>query len=245
MSITISKYVAVINDLLKPFGARLVSSDTDQYDFISAIKRIQSHKFHIDNVIDIGGSDGNWSRRLLPYFPHASFLIIEPLIERASALRSLAKRCPNVSYEACAAGETNGGQATLNVSDDLDGSTVNGSGGVPRQVPVKTIDTIISERNLTGSFLLKFDTHGYEISILNGATDTLKKTSIIIMEVYNFKITERTLRFHEMCAYMEDLGFRCYDIAGLMLRSYDKSLWQMDLCFCRADAPIFDYNKYR
>jgi hypothetical protein len=70
---------------------------------------------------------------------------------------------------------------------------------------------------------LKFDTHGYELPILKGARQTLNKTSLIIMEAYNFKISDHALRFHEMCAYMECLGFRCFDIADPMLRDYDKS----------------------
>ncbi|MBE9545660.1 MAG: FkbM family methyltransferase, partial [Proteobacteria bacterium] len=126
-----------------------------------------------------------------------------------------------------------------------DGSTVNGWGGESRQVPVKTIDAIVSERNLTGNFLLKFDTHGYELPILKGARQTLNKTSIIIMEAYNFQISDNALRFHEMCANMESLGFRCYDIADPMLRDYDKSFWQMDLFFCRNDEKIFKYPHYK
>jgi hypothetical protein len=134
----------------------------------------------------------------------------------------------------------------LSIADDLDGSTIRGRGGVDvRQVPVKTIDTIVSERNLTGTFLLKFDTHGYELPILKGARQALNKTSIIIMEAYNFQISDNALRFHEMCAHMESLGFRCYDIADPMLRDYDKSFWQMDLFFCRNDEKIFKYPHYK
>ncbi len=223
----------------------LVSSEADGFDMSSALKRINDHAISINSVIDIGGSNGVWSRNAFKFFPQALFVAIEPLKERKEALQSLTQSNPNFAYELCVAGESNGGETTLNIADDLDGSTVNGSGGEPRQVPVKTIDAIVSERNLPGPFLLKFDTHGYEVPILKGATETLKKTSVIIMEVYNFPITDNSLRFHRMCDHMEGLGFRCYDIAGLMLREHDKSFWQMDLLFCRNDAPIFKHSHYK
>lgn len=245
MNASIHRLIKAVNRFLEPFGARLVSSDADKFNMNSAVRRIQNHGLCIDNVIDIGGSDGSWSRQALHYFPKASFLIIEPLKEREAALRTLARQHSNIAYESCVAGDIDDGMAMLNIADDLDGSTVNGRGGMYRKVPVRTIDTIVSERGLTGSFLLKLDTHGYEVPILQGATKTLKRTSIVIMEVYNFQITDNSLRFHEMCAHMENLGFRCFDVAGLMLREYDQSLWQMDLCFCKSNAPIFKYSNYR
>ena len=48
-------------------------------------------------------------------------------------------------------------------------STVDGTDGKPRQVLAKTIGIIASEKKMAGPFLLKFDTHGYEIPILNNA----------------------------------------------------------------------------
>ena len=84
---------------------------------------------------------------------------------------------------------------------------------------------------------------------LNSGTGLSKRwgppPSVIIMEVYNFQISQSALRFHEMCAHMESLGFRCYDMADPMLRDHDKALWQMDLFFCRKDEKIFDHPHYK
>ncbi|MBI9084501.1 MAG: FkbM family methyltransferase [Desulfobacterales bacterium] len=240
----ISKFAMVFNEILKPFGIKLISVKTDIFNMHSAILRIYRHGIKVDNIIDIGASNGIWSSNALPHFPQSKFVAIEPLSERKTSLQNLANKYHNFDYELCVAGEADGVYATLNVADDLDGSTVNGHGGQSRQVPVKMIDTIVFDRNLTGSFLLKFDTHGYEVQILKGALETLKNTSVIIMEVYNFRITENSLRFHEMCAHMETLGFRCYDIVDLMVRDYDNAFWQMDICFCRSDSKIFHYAQY-
>ncbi len=245
MNSIISRTIRILNYLLKPVGAKIIGRSKDNFDMCSAIKRIHDHGLLINNVIDIGGSNGIWSINAMKIFPFASFVAIEPLVEREKSLRNLAQRFTNFSFELCVAGETNGETAMLNISDDLDGSTINGCGGELRQVPVKTIDAIVSERSMDGTFLLKFDTHGYELPILKGARHTLNKTSVLIIEAYNYQVSDNSLRFHEICAYLECLGFRCYDIADLMLREYDKSLWQMDLFFCRNDENIFKYPHYK
>lgn len=233
------------NIFLKPFGAKIVKRGSDAFDMSSAIQRVSGHGIPVKSVIDIGASNGKWSAGTMKNFPDASYLAIEPLIEREDELKKLKEKHNNFDYILCVAGDKDGQQVALNVSDDLDGSTVDATGGKIRKVLVKTIDAIVSEKKLEGPFLLKFDTHGYEIPILNGAKGTLGRTSVIVMEVYNFKITEHAIRFHEMCSYMETLGFRCYDIAHPVLRCHDKAFWQMDALFCRSNSKMFAHQQYR
>lgn len=237
--------INLINSALEIFGVKIVRISDTSFSMISAIQRIVEHDIPIENVIDIGASNGKWSINTMKIFPRACHLAIEPLHEHEMALENIKQKRNNFDYVLCVVGDVDGSQATINVSDDLDGSTIDGIGGEPREVIVRTIDAIIYEKKLGGPFLLKFDTHGYEIPILNGAINTLEKTNIIIMEVYNFKITDRAERFHKMCSHMEKLGFRCYDIADPMLRICDKAFWQMDIFFCRSDSKIFSYSQYK
>lgn len=234
----------LVNSFLKLFGAKIVRSGSEIFDMSSAVERIYEHNIPIKSIIDIGASNGKWSIDTMKVFPSAYYFAIEPLYERKAALENLKKKYNNFDYVICVAGDTDDQEVTLNVSDDLDGSTVDGTGGEIRKVSAKTIDAIISENKLGGPFLIKFDTHGYEIPILNGARDTLDRTNVIVMEVYNFEITDHSKRFHEMCLHMEKLGFRCYDIANPMIRLYDKAFWQMDIFFCRNKSNIFTYAKY-
>ncbi len=241
----IKTILQLINSFLKPLGAQIISTKSGAFDMSSAVQRISGHDIPVKSVIDIGASDGRWSKDTMKTFPGASYLAIDPLHEREAALKALKQKHNNFDYVLCVAGDTDGQQVTLNVSDDLDGSTVDATEGKPRKVPVRSIDALVSEKKLEEPYLLKFDTHGYEIPILNGAKNTLDKTNVIIMEVYNFEITDHAKRFHEMCSHMENLGFRCFDIAGPMIRLYDKAFWQMDLFFCRSDSRIFSYSHYK
>ncbi len=239
-------FLKAANSLVRRFGAEITQIKPANFSMQSAVQRIAQHEMPIRSIIDIGASNGSWSMAAMKTFPEVSFLAIEPLTEREKALENVKQSHRNFDYVLCVAGDVDGQLATLNITDDLDGSSINGKNGSrQRKVPVKTIDAIVAEKNMRGPYLLKFDTHGYEVPILNGAKETMGETAIVIMDVYNFKFTAHTLKFHEMCLYMEQLGFSCYDIAEPMLRLYDKAFWQMDLLFCRNNSAIFSYSQYR
>ena len=236
--------VKVVNACLSVFNARIVSTKSLSFDMESALKRAVVHGIKVQSVIDIGASNGIWSRGAMSIFPSATFLGIEPLSEQEPALRSLRNDFSNFDYDLCVAGDADMLEVSLSVTADLDGSTVGGGGDTERMVPCKTLDSLVSQHKLKGPFLLKFDTHGYELPILQGAEKTLSETNIIVMEVYNFQLTENSIRFYEMCAHMEELGFRSFDLAGPMLREYDNAFWQVDLLFARTDEQMFTHNSY-
>jgi len=235
---------ALAKRLLHPIVSRVWDNPHARFTMPEAMRRMVAHGFPVRSVIDLGASDGRWSVETMKYFPEAHFLGVDPLIEREAALMATKASHPNFDYIIAAAGRANT-EVSLTVSEDLDGSTVGGRGANQRKVAGVTLDTLLASRKVDGPYLLKFDTHGFEEEILLGATKTLQNTTVIIMEVYNFKISGYTLRFHEICALLETLGFRCYDIANPLLRTYDQSLWQMDMIFCRSDDKIFTHHHYR
>ena len=235
----------IANSGLKHFGVKLVPNEDYPLSMSSCLEKIAECGPPINTVIDIGASNGKWSAMAMRCLPNTSILAIDPLEERQSDLEKLKRTCPKFDYALCVAGEEDGRNATMNVTDDLDGSTVNGASGRPRNVPIRTVDSLVDEKKLTGPFLLKFDTHGYELSILQGSRNVLKDTHIIVMEVYNFKIAEGALRFPEMCLCLEELGFRCYDMVRPRPRIHDGAFWQMDLFFRKSDSEMFTYTQYR
>ena len=181
----------------------------------------------------------------MPYFRDARFVGIDPLREREDALRRLKQSNPRFDYVLCAAGEEANGTVELSVSPDLDGSTVAGKVGDTRVVPMHSVDEIVRMKHCVAPFMLKFDTHGFEVPILKGAAATLPQTRYIVMEVYNYRHTADTLLFHEMCALLDGLGFRCFNLVDPIQRPLDRSLWQMDLFFARQDDEIFHHNTFR
>jgi len=113
------------------------------------------------------------------------------------------------------------------------------------KLPVVTIDSVVTQNKLSPPFFLKLDTHGFEKPILEGAIQTLRDTSLIVVEVYNFEIASNSLRFHEMCQYLENKGFRCIDMCDPLFRSKDGVLWQMDLFFAKSNHLCFESKSWK
>jgi FkbM family methyltransferase len=209
-----------------------------------AVEKV-SRFYDIKTIIDIGASSGIWSRMAMKYYPEAKYLLIEAQPVHEPALIAFTTENINAQYTLSAAGETSG-QIYFDASDPYSGQaayTPYPTNNIT--VPVVTVDGEVNRLKLNGLYLLKLDTHGFEVPIFEGAMQTLKDTAVIIVECYNFRISPECLLFHEMCEYLGQLGFRCIDLADPLWRPYDQAFWQMDLIFIRKDDPEFAYSNYQ
>jgi FkbM family methyltransferase len=207
---------------------------------------VLSQRGRISTVIDVGASNGSWTRLVRPHFPDAKFLLIEAqAAPHEEGLRALKAEDPAVDYVVAAAGPREG-TIHFDASDPLGGvASDSPTGEHDIVVPVTTIDAEIARRALRPPFLIKLDTHGFEVPILEGAAAALRSTGGLIIEAYGFQLRPEALRFHELCAWLEARGFRCVDIADVMYRPSDGALWQMDLFFIPSSSPVFSRATYQ
>lgn len=219
--------------------SRLHQAKTTNGALARSTKRHQT----VQTVIDVGASDGRWSRMCMRHFPNANYLLIEAQSGHMPGLERFSARYTKASY-IIAAASSSVGEIYFDSSELFGGLAFK----TPREnsvsLPAVTVDSEVTTRNLEGPFLLKLDTHGFEVPILEGAKETLKNASLVIIEAYNFQLTTESLKFYEMCQYMENLGFRCLEVVDLMIRPKDGAFWQMDLIFAPANLPLFKDNAY-
>lgn len=245
MALTFQKRVQGKLQVLAKKALQRCGIETDQLSLEATLSRCRSKDLYIQTVIDIGASNGSWSLRCRNYFPQAFYFLIEARKEHEEALRHVKSKNDRIDYIICAAGDSIG--ETYFDATDLFGGLASHS---PLDqnciiVPITTVDYQVAERQLKPPYLLKLDTHGFEVPIFEGAKQTLQQTNLVVVETYNFNLTSDSLRFHEMCYYMEEHGFRCVDMCEPMHRISDKAFWQIDLLFIRSDHKIFDSNTYR
>ncbi len=209
-----------------------------------AIKRFKLRESNISTIIDIGASDGSWSKICFKYFNESKYLLIEGNNWYESKLKEFSNKNEAIQYVIAVAGDTEGFVY-------FDGTDI--TGGVASlkkensqflKVNMTSIDSQVEKLNLKPPYFIKLDTHGFEIPILEGAKKTLENTEILLIEVYNFQLTPTSLKFYEMCLYLEKMGFRPIDMADPFLRVKDYSLWQMDLFFMKSNRPEFTSNEY-
>jgi FkbM family methyltransferase len=201
-------------------------------------------RFRVGTVIDVGASNGSWTEAARPCWPEAAFLLVEaqggPHLAHLEALRS---RDPGVDFVIAAAGDRVG-TIHFDAADPF-GGIASRSGGAGRvEVPMTTIDAEVERRALKAPFLLKLDTHGFELPILAGAARTLARTDLVVVEVYNFTVSEGALQFPDLCRHMAGLGFRPIAIVDVMCRPSDGVLWQFDCFFARAEIPELQRHRY-
>jgi FkbM family methyltransferase len=229
------------NALLHPLGLHLSRAER-AFEMDGLVGRAAARGTNIGTWIDVGASDGSWSLRAQAHFPKACFLLFEPLAERQPGLESLRGR-HGFDIVAAAAGAKSG-SVDFAIDPDLDGSGIAVADSTKtRSVPMETIDRAIAARALPGPYGLKLDTHGYELEVLAGASHALEHASLLVIEAYNFTLRPGSLRFHELCAWLEQRGFRCCDLADPMRRR-DGVLWQVDLAFVPSKSPLFKSDSY-
>jgi len=187
---------------------------------LGALHQLSTLGFHPRTVIDVGVA--TQTEGLYQAFKDADILLIEPLTEFEPFLRDLCHSY-NAQYVLAAAGETPG-SAILNVHPDKVGSSffkeVEGPvvDGVPREVPVVTIDDLCAGRNLVGPYLMKVDVQGAEVQVLNGASRTLQTTEAVILEVTLFGTMIGGPQLYDVVSRMNELGFVVYDVYGFLYR---------------------------
>lgn len=246
--VTIKHSVAhVLNKILRPFDlhlGRLSEYPFKSLSLESVLMRLKVKGIEPKTIIDVGASDGRWTKNVRVYYPSAHYFLIEANTVHQPALDEFVKKYKNCAYKIAAAADTVG-EIFFDDSDPFTGQAshiINDRDLV--RVPATTIDAEVEVNDLNGPFLIKLDTHGFEVPIFSGAEKTMLNSSVIIVETYNFNLTENSLRFWEICHFLGAKGFRPVDVMEPMFRPKDEALWQMDLVFIRSDREEFQINSY-
>lgn len=223
-----------------------------------ALKRIAERELTIKTVLDVGASNGSWSLAASAVWPKARYHLIEANPFWLKDLESLSARTASISYVHAAASDApgkvyfDGSDPTSGIAMKVDSdqndqaAAENLTGTTPgiREVAAVSLDSEVKRLGLEGPFLIKLDTHGYEVPILEGASQVLKETNLAVIETYNFQLQPESLKFYEMCQYMDALGFAPVDISEPLWRKKDQSFWQIDFFFVRKDRPEFKSSAY-
>ena len=219
-------------------------SPTGSHTMRDALRRLKTNNIKFKTIIDVGASDGNWSIAAMEFFPQCNYYLIEARKEHEIKLKIVKDNYRNIDYKIAAAGHRLG-----KIYFDAENLFAGQASEIPYEnnnieVPVTTIDNEIAEQRLRSPFLLKLDTHGFEKEILSGSKNSLKDCSVLIIEAYNFKLTNNSFRFYELCSYLDSKGFYPFDVVDLMTREKYGAFWQMDIVFIKKDNEIYLDNKY-
>jgi FkbM family methyltransferase len=207
--------------------------------------RLASRNHVFNTVVDVGAAVGGWSANFAEVIPGKSHLLVEANAIHEPALLACCKGRQNWGYVLKACGREPG-HVFFDGSDPFGGVASDiPTDSASQRIEVTSIDHEIGRLGLKGPFLIKLDTHGYEVPILEGASEVLSSTELLVVEVYNFELHNGCLRFWEICRWMQDRGFVPIDLFDVLYRPKDGALWQFDLVFVRENAAAFASNAYQ
>src|SRR5258708_19676318 len=98
---------SIVNSALRKAGYQLSRwPPPDQLSLDSAFSRLRARPlpFKVETVIDVGASDGRWSRKIMQYYPNARYLLIEANQVHEAALDPFRHQANPLDYLLAAAG---------------------------------------------------------------------------------------------------------------------------------------------
>jgi len=174
-----------------------------------------------DLVVDVGANTGQYAARLFDHGYAGRVVSFEPLTDCWSALAERAAERPGQWHVAprMALGDR-AGQITINVSAERDMSSVlemapeflassPTSAFVGRETaPVERLDTVF-DRYADGAarVLLKIDTQGYEIPVLDGTGGVIDRIDGVQVEMSLVPLYRGEATFEQLYRRVTDLGF--------------------------------------
>lgn len=196
--------------LLKTFGYHLEKEN-------NVLKGAWLDRLDIVTVLDIGANRGQFAKEIIGILPQARILSFEPIPNIFDDLKNNLKGLNAEAYN-YAVGEKKG-NIEINISNtdesssllgmaDLHKDTYSGSSYIDKQeVAMDTLDNLLADKNIKENIFLKIDVQGYEKNVLAGATETLAKTSVIMLESIFNPLYEDQWIFDELLMFLTKNDF--------------------------------------
>lgn len=232
---------------------RLPTDPPSQYYALSTLKRLG---FTPSIAIDIGAYHGSWSREYLRLFPRTTnLLLVEPnpysysiLSNNLIDLRSISR---NVEVLDIALGKESQAQRKFFAMETGSSFYPELSPYSREEVNVRTssLDQVVADTQFTSPDIIKIDTQGSELEILQGSSHVLGTLSVLQLEVSIVPSNRGGVLYQDVLDFLHNLGFFLFDVNQLIRRK-DGVLWQLDLTFCSASlmdkirVPVVDSNNW-
>ena len=197
----------------------------------------------IDILFDVGANIGQYSEKMRNMGFNKKIVSFEPLNSDFEILKRKALQDKKwiVNNYALGNEDTTG---YINISGKSDNSSIlemlprhieshEDLGYIGKQeIEIKKLDSIFGSFNEPGeNVMLKIDTQGFEKNVIDGARESLKKISLLQIEMSIVPLYKNEMLFNEMLGYIENLGFKLYSLENGHYNRNSGQLLQVDGIF--------------
>jgi FkbM family methyltransferase len=197
----------------------------------------------IDLLFDIGANVGQYAKKMRNLGYNKKIISFEPLNADFEILKRTASRdkCWIVNNYALGDEDTVG---FINISGSSDNSSIlnmlpkhsESKAGLSyiakQEIEIKKLDNIFSSFvEGENRVMLKIDTQGYEKNVIDGALESLKRISVIQLEMSLVPLYEGEMLLPEMIKYIENKGFQLFSLENGHYNRQTGQLLQADGIF--------------
>ncbi|MEQ8385848.1 MAG: FkbM family methyltransferase [Coleofasciculus sp. A1-SPW-01] len=222
-----------IREILKNLGYEIHNTKTKYLppgmDLVADIKKIFPDLSQINTVFDVGANIGQTALYFSQKLPDANILSFEPVKETFHELQNNTSRLKQVNCFNHAFGDKDESKRIFMRKDSqihsmIDNVTspsdaISGMYDIVGEeiVNIKKIDSFCYEQNIDTIDLLKIDTEGYEMQVLQGASSYLgdNRVKLIYSEVGWDKDNKALTFFPDIYLYLSKQKFKLYGLYGL------------------------------
>lgn len=220
--------------------------DLLQSNFFSILKNVG---FAPKHIVDIGANHGNWTRNVLKYFPSTNYSLFEPQHWLQESIQDVLDTNQNVQFYALGVGSQNGSfKFTIVDRDDSCSFSHSEEYALERgfkqlDVPVVTLNDFIIQKALPTPDLIKIDAEGIDLEVLKGASTFFGKTEVFLVEA-GVVSKKNPNSISNVIKFMDENGYRLFDITDLNRPWQVKVLWLVELAFVKKNGVI-DQKSFR
>lgn len=240
--------------LLKKIGYKLSRVDTvitnNLYDtnsknllLLNFYNTLNTFKFQPQHIVDVGANHGSWTREALKHFPDAYYTLLEPQEWLKESFEDILETNPKIKFHPVGAGQKKG-SFLFTIVDRDDSCSFRytkeealQSGFKQLEIPVITLNELLFESKIPSPDIIKIDAEGLDIEVLKGASNFFGKTEIFMVEagVVNKSFDNSFLK---LISFMDDKGYRLFEITDLNRPFEPRVLWLAELVFVRKNGFI-------
>lgn len=193
----------------------------------------------IDSILDVGANEGQFAFMAHSVWPELPIYSFEPDPDCFEKLNSTFKQfsIPGRTFP-CALGSEIGLKPLIRYSQNVNNSFLQRIDASQKaqdsvQVQCTTLDEVSNEIQLGANPFLKLDVQGFELGVLAGAVDFLKRCRYVQIEVSFASSYCSGAHADEVMRFMREQGFQCVEILDLLrnAREGTRDITEADILF--------------
>lgn len=190
---------------------------------IDLAKKINAEAAGEKIILDIGGGNGDTAAMFAAAFPGTQIMIFEPVLKNREHMQPLLANSKDLllipkaagsqaSQKKIFIGKNRHTSSFFEMESDRNSKLFSDAIEITDEESVEVVrvdDIVRAEKKVS---IMKLDIQGFELEALKGASETLKRTDVVVLEVINHDHYKGAPRYNEIDSYLCSQGFELYDI---------------------------------